>query len=235
MVPVILLTDGYIANGAEPWLIPDPAKIPPIVTAAPRTTGDGFQPYLRDDELARPWAAPGTAGLEHRIGGLEKQDVTGNVSYDAKNHHHMVQTRAQKVQNITHMIPPIEISGPDSGELLVVGWGGTYGAITAACNRIRATGRAVSNIHLRHMNPFPADLGDVLRRFRRILTPELNLGQLRLLLQGRYGVEVTGFNKVQGKPFLISELEEAICRILDGEQAEVADIEEEEQEVEVGG
>jgi 2-oxoglutarate ferredoxin oxidoreductase subunit alpha len=198
-----------------------------------------FRPYLRDDELARPWVPPGTAGFEHRIGGLEKQDVTGNVSYDAKNHHHMVVTRARKVANIAHMIPPTEVSGPESGELLVVGWGGTYGSITAACNRVRAGGRRVSNIHLRHLNPFPADLGDVLKRFRRVLVPELNLGQLRLLLQGRYQLDAVGFNKVQGKPFLISELEDAIHRMLDGEQPEetvaVTAPRSQGAEVEVGG
>ncbi len=236
MTPVILLSDGYIANGSEPWLIPDPAGIPAIEIPPPAPNGDMFRPYLRDAELARPWVPPGTPGFEHRIGGLEKQDVTGNVSYDARNHHHMVVTRARKVANIVHMIPPTQISGPASGDLLVVGWGGTYGAITAACNRVRAAGRQVSNIHLRHMNPFPGDLGDILKRFRRVLVPELNLGQLRLLLQSRYQVPAEGLNKVQGKPFLISEIEDAIDRILDGKEAlELTGVRSSGEEVEVGG
>lgn len=238
MVPVMLLSDGYIANGSEPWLIPNAASIPPIEIKTPRIHGDGFLPYERDGELARPWAQPGLAGFEHRIGGLEKQDVTGNVSYDAKNHHHMVQTRARKVANIAHMIPPIEITGPSSGDLLVVGWGGTYGAITAACNRTRAKGRKVSNIHLRHLNPFPADLGDILKRFKQLLIPELNLGQLRLLIQGKYCVPTVGLNKVQGKPFLIAEIEDAINRLLDGKTLESSPEpqgEPEGEEVEAGG
>lgn len=216
MTPVIVLSDGYIANGAEPWRIPDPASIPPIELKMPAAVnGETFKPYERNEDLARPWALPGTAGLEHRIGGLEKSDITGTVCYEPANHEHMVRLRARKIENVARAIPPVEISGPASGELLVVGWGGTYGAITAACDRLRGEGRCVSNIHLRHLNPFPPNLGDVFSRFRRILVPELNLGQLLLLLRGRYGVDAVGYHKVQGKPLLIAELEREIVRILE--------------------
>ena len=216
MTPVILLSDGYIANGAEPWRIPNPNDIPPIEIPVPKAeAGEQFYPYARNAELSRPWAVPGTPGLAHRIGGLEKENITGNVSYDAVNHDKMVRLRAQKVANVAKVIPPIEVSGPPAGDLLVVGWGGTYGAITAACKEVRAKGRAVSNIHLRHLNPFPANLGEVLSRFKRVLVPELNLGQLLLLLRGRFMVNAVGYNKVQGKPFLMSEIEAEITRLLD--------------------
>lgn len=215
MVPVLILSDGYIGNGAEPWRIPNPDDIAPIEIQVPKSNGEGYKPYLRDAELSRPWAIPGTPGLEHRIGGLEKEDISGNVSYDPINHQHMIETRAKKVANIAHMIPPTEIVGPASGDLLVIGWGGTYGAITAACDRVRLAGRQVSNVHLRNLNPFPGDLGDILKRFKRVLVPELNMGQLLLLLRGKYLVDAMGLNKVQGKPFLISEIEEEIIRLLD--------------------
>ena len=217
MIPVLLLSDGYVANGAEPWLIPDPKDIPSIdLKFAEAVEGETFQPYLRNDDLSRPWAPPGIAGLEHRIGGLEKADVTGNVSYDPDNHQHMIETRAKKVENVTRMIPPIKVSGPDSGELLVVGWGGTFGAITAACDKVRAAGYDVSNIHLRHLNPLPSDLGDVLGRFKKVLIPELNMGQLSMLIRSRYLIDAVGLNKVKGKPFMIAELEEEIYRLLEG-------------------
>lgn len=217
MTPVIVLSDGYIANGAEPWRIPDPNDIPTIDIPVPQAVpGEPFHPYARNADLARPWATPGTPGLEHRIGGLEKENITGAVSYDAMNHDRMVRLRAQKIAGVVQVIPPVEVSGPPSGDLLVIGWGGTWGVITAACEQLRARGRAVSNLHLRHLHPFPADLGAVLGRFRRVLVPELNLGQLRMLLRDRYLVDAVGYNKVQGKPFLMSEIEAEIIRLLDG-------------------
>jgi 2-oxoglutarate/2-oxoacid ferredoxin oxidoreductase subunit alpha len=218
MCPVLLLTDGYLANGAEPWRIPDPNEIPAIeVPPLPPVDGATFKPYLRDEWLARPWAVPGTPGYEHRIGGLEKQNITGSVSYDGVNHEQMVALRARKLANIANVIPPTQVSGPSSGDLLVVGWGGTYGAIAAACDRIRGSGRRVSNLHLRYLNPMPPDLGDILKRFKRVLVPELNLGQLWMLLRSQYLVDAIGLNKVQGKPFLISDIEEAILRLVHGE------------------
>jgi 2-oxoglutarate/2-oxoacid ferredoxin oxidoreductase subunit alpha len=208
MTPVILLTDGYIANGSEPFLIPKVEDLPaPKPRYAASTNGAGFQPYLRDDKtLARPWALPGTAGLEHRIGGLEKADITGNVSYDPLNHEHMVRTRAEKVARIADDIPPLEIYGPESGELLVVGWGGTYGAIHGAVRRAHDLKLPVAQVHLRHLNPFPRDLGDILRRYRKVLVPELNTGQLSLLLRAKYLIDVIGYDKVQGRPFGPEEL-----------------------------
>lgn len=217
MCPVMLLSDGYLANGAEPWRIPDPKDIPAIeVAEPPALNGVTFHPYTRDEMLARPWAAPGMKGYEHRIGGLEKENITGKVSYDSANHHQMVTLRAQKTANIAKVIPPTEVSGPSSGDLLVVGWGGTYGAITAACDRVRGSGRRVSNIHLRHLYPLPPDLADIFKRFKRVLVPELNLGQLRMILRSEYLVDAVGLNKVYGKPFLISDIEEAILGILHG-------------------
>ncbi len=218
MTPVLILSDGYVANGAEPWRIPNPESIPAIDIPEPqRTDGEPFRPYARDEELARPWAVPGTAGFEHRLGGLEKEHIVGTVSYDPANHERMVQLRAEKIENIAHVISPTHVAGPQSGDLLVIGWGGTYGAITAACERVRASGRSVSNLHLRHLNPMPPDLGNVIRRFKRILVPELNLGQLRWLLRSRYLVDAAGLNKVQGKPFLVSEIEQEVRRLLSRE------------------
>ncbi|MDP2626297.1 MAG: 2-oxoacid:acceptor oxidoreductase subunit alpha, partial [Candidatus Rokubacteria bacterium] len=178
MVPVIVLSDGYLANGSEPWLIPDPTALPDIPVTF-RTAPEGFFPYLRDAAtLARPWVRPGTPGLEHRIGGIEKEDVTGNISYDPDNHDHMVRMRAEKVRRVGQEIPPTTINGPHAGEVLVVGWGGTYGAITAATEEARMEGKAVASIHLRHLNPLPPDLGQILRQYRRVLVPEINSGQL---------------------------------------------------------
>jgi 2-oxoglutarate ferredoxin oxidoreductase subunit alpha len=217
MTPVMLLSDGYIGNGAEPWRIPDPEDIPPIEIPVPSAQeNERFYPYARNADLARPWAAPGTPGLEHRIGGLEKENITGNVSYDPINHDKMVRLRAQKIANVAKMIPPVEVSGSPGGELLVVGWGGTYGAITTACQRMRKAGHAVSNLHLRHINPFPSNLGEVLGRFKKVLVPELNLGQLLWLIRGRYAIDAVGCNKVQGKPFLVGEIEEAALKLLNG-------------------
>jgi len=216
MTPVFFLSDGYLANGAEPWSIPDISKLPRIEVThptEPNRNGE-FLPYLRDARLVRPWALPGTPGLEHRIGGLEKEDVSGNVSYDPQNHEHMVRTRAQKIANIAEEIPLLEVNGPQSGDLLVIGWGGTYGAITSAVGRAQRRGLSVSSAHLRYLNPMPKNTGEVLRRFKKVLVPELNRGQLRLLLRGEFLVDAVGLNKIQGKPFLISEIEEKIDAML---------------------
>jgi 2-oxoglutarate ferredoxin oxidoreductase subunit alpha len=206
MTPVILLSDGFIANGAEPWKLPRPDDLPAIPVSF-RTDAEGFLPYLRDPAtLARPWAIPGTVGLEHRIGGLEKSDGAGNVSYEPLNHERMVRLRAEKVERVALDIPLVEPVGDTEGGLLVVGWGSTYGAITGAIRRARAEGRRVSHVHLRHLNPMPRNLGEVLARFDRILCPEMNMGQLSFLLQGRFLREITAFTKIQGQPFKESEM-----------------------------
>jgi 2-oxoglutarate ferredoxin oxidoreductase subunit alpha len=212
MCPVILLSDGYIANGAEPWEIPEMKSLPPINITHPAGSDDGepFMPYARDEYLARPWAIPGTPGLMHRVGGLEKEDVTGNVSYDPDNHQHMTDTRAAKVAKIAERIPEQEVFGEASGDMLVVSWGGTYGACHTAVQRCQEAGHKVSHAHLRHLNPMPANIGTLLKSFRKVLVPELNMGQLRLLLRAEYLVDCIGINKVQGKPFSVSELIEAI-------------------------
>jgi 2-oxoglutarate ferredoxin oxidoreductase subunit alpha len=210
MTPVVVLSDTYLANAAEPWKIPDVASLPrhPVEF---RRDPEGFEPYLRDeDTLARPWAIPGTPGLEHRVGGLETEATTGDVSYDPANHERMVEARARKVAGIAREIPPVEVNGPDRGKLLVVGWGGTRGAIEAAVEEAREAGTPVSSIHLRYLNPFPRDLGDVLGRFERILVPELNLGQLALLLRAEYLVAAESLTKVQGQPFRIEEIRQRI-------------------------
>jgi 2-oxoglutarate ferredoxin oxidoreductase subunit alpha len=219
MVPVMLLTDGYIANGSEPWRIPKYADLKKIeiMHPGPATNGDHFLPYRRDERLARPWAIPGTPGLEHRIGGLEKQDITGNVSYDPANHQHMVNLRQEKVDRVTNDIPPQKLDGPPSGDLLVLSWGGTYGACATAVHNVQAKGKAVTHCHLRWLNPLPKDLGDIMKRFKRVLIPELNLGQLRLIIRGRYLIDAVGLNKVQGKPFSVSEVSEKIETVLRGD------------------
>ncbi|MEX2246511.1 MAG: 2-oxoacid:acceptor oxidoreductase subunit alpha [Dehalococcoidia bacterium] len=210
MTPVIFLSDGYLGMGSEPWLVPDFADLPPIdvkFASDPAT----FQPYARDAQtLARPWAIPGTPDLEHRIGGLEKSDITGNVNYDPVNHDRMVHLRAEKIARIADDIPEVEVTGDESGGLLVLGWGSTYGVITTAVQRARAQGKRVSAAHVRHLNPLPRNLGDVLQRFDRVLMPEANLGQLRMLVRARYLVDVIGLNKVSGRPFTIREVEEKI-------------------------
>jgi 2-oxoglutarate ferredoxin oxidoreductase subunit alpha len=217
MTPVVVLSDSYLANSAEPWRIPDVATLPRIDVRF-ATQAEGFKPYARDAEtLARPWAIPGTPGLEHRIGGLSKENVTGNVSYDPRNNETMVRLRAEKVARIASAIPPVEVNGPDRGELLVVGWGGTQGAILSAVEAARAEGLAVSCIHLRHLNPFPANLGEVLRGFRRVLVPELNLGQLSRLLRAEYLVPAEVLSKVQGQPFQVAEIRSRIGVLLRGE------------------
>ena len=215
MVPVIVLSDGYLANGSEPWLIPDPTALPDIPVTF-RTELEGFFPYLRDAAtLARPWVRPGTPGLEHRIGGIEKEDVTGNISYDPDNHDHMVRMRAEKVRRVGQEIPPTTINGPHGGEVLVVGWGGTYGAITAATEEAQMEGKAVASIHLRHLNPLPPDLGQILRQYRRVLVPEINSGQLVRMLRAEYLVDAVGFNRVRGMPLQTQEIYEAVGQLLE--------------------
>jgi 2-oxoglutarate ferredoxin oxidoreductase subunit alpha len=217
--PVFLLSDAYLANGSEPWLIPDVNTLPDISTsfATEPNEGDTFLPYKRDPEtLARPWAIPGTPGLEHRIGGLEKADGTGNVSYDPENHDLMVRLRARKVAGIAADIPELEVSDPGGdARTLVVGWGSTYGAIGAAARRVRATGRKVATAHLRYLNPFPRNTGQVLHRYEKVLVPEVNLGQLRMLLRAQFLVDVVGYNKVRGRPFRAAELEDAVTALVD--------------------
>jgi 2-oxoglutarate ferredoxin oxidoreductase subunit alpha len=216
--PVVLLSDGYLANGSEPWLLPDVDSLPDISVpfATEPNHGDDFWPYLRDEAtLARPWAVPGTPGLEHRIGGLEKADGTGNISYDPDNHDHMIRLRAAKVAGIAADIPPLEVDHQDGARLLVLGWGSTYGPIGAAVRRVRATGARVAVAHLRHLNPFPANLGEVLAAYDKVLIPEMNLGQLRLLVRARYLVDAAGYNKVRGLPFKAEELADAIIGMLD--------------------
>ena len=215
MVPVILMTDGYLANGSEPWLIPDADQLPPIHIEHAKDP-DGFQTYSRDENLVRPWAIPGTPGLEHRLGGLEKEHLTGNVVYDPENHQLMTALRQEKIRKIADLIPPIKPYGQESGELLLVGWGGTYGAIATAVDRARAKGKSVSSIHLRHLNPMPKNLGEVLGKFKRILVPELNTGQLRLILRGKFLIDARGLNKIQGRPFLVEEIDQAIDLMLAG-------------------
>jgi 2-oxoglutarate ferredoxin oxidoreductase subunit alpha len=214
MVPVVFLSDGYIANGSEPWKLPEVTGLPDLRVEF-RTDPVGFKPYLRDEEtLARPWAIPGTPGLEHRIGGIEKENVTGNVSYDPSNHELMVRLRAEKVARIVNDIPDIEVFGEPEGDLLVLGWGSTSGAITGAVNAARKEGLRVSRAHLRHINPFPRNLGEVLAGFRHVLVPEMNLGQLSLLLRARYLKDIQTFSKVQGRPFMRQEIHERIRQIL---------------------
>lgn len=215
MTPVTVLSDGYLANSSEPWLIPDVDSLPRTKVHFHEDPTD-FQPYRRDPEtLARPWAIPGTKGLEHRIGGLEGEVDTGTVSYLPKNHEKMVQLRAEKVARIAQDIPAIEVNGADAGELLLVGWGGTYGAISTAVNEARKVGLDVSSIHLRHLNPFPSDLGDVLARFRQVLVPELNTGQLSRVLRAEYLVPAESLSKVQGQPFKVNEIRARIQQMLD--------------------
>jgi 2-oxoglutarate ferredoxin oxidoreductase subunit alpha len=214
MVPVILLSDGYLANGAEPWRVPELSDIPEIPVNFV-TNPDGFKPYKRNpDTLARPWAIPGTPGLEHRIGGLEKQDVTGNINYEPLNHENMVRIRAAKVAGIVQDIPDAVPAGDPDGDLLIVAWGSTHGSITAAVKAQRALGRRIGHLHLRHLNPLPANLADVFKRYKKILVPELNMGQLLWLLRAKYLINAEGLNKIQGRPFKQSELEQKIEEVL---------------------
>ncbi|MBV9283729.1 MAG: 2-oxoacid:acceptor oxidoreductase subunit alpha [Acidimicrobiia bacterium] len=221
--PVILLSDGYLANSSEPWRIPDVDSLPAIdVPFATEPNHDGpesaqaFWPYLRDAEtLARPWAIPGTPGLEHRIGGLEKQDGTGNVSYDPLNHDRMVRVRAAKVAGIANDISPVEVDHEDGAELLVLGWGSTYGALAAGVQRTRARGKKVAQAHLVHLNPFPANLAEVLRRYDKVLIPELNLGQLSKVIRAEFLIDARSITKVQAQPFKAAEIEQAILEFMD--------------------
>ncbi|MGA3243341.1 MAG: 2-oxoacid:acceptor oxidoreductase subunit alpha [Bacteroidota bacterium] len=216
MTPVLLLTDGYLANGSEPWLIPDFDKMPDI---SPKfvTNPEGFMPYARDEAtLSRPWAIPGTPGLEHRIGGLEKQNITGNVNYEPDNHDLMIHLRAEKIQRIANDIPLAKVDGEPQGELLVVGWGGTYGAIRTAVERQQKKGNSVSHLHLRYLNPLPKNLGEILSKFKQILVPEINLGQLVKVLRSEFLVPAKGFNRVRGLPFRSVELEKVIEETLKG-------------------
>ena len=213
MVPVLLLTDGYMANGAEPWLIPDADAIPPIkhrLTTEHNNPDGDYLPYRRDPEtLARSWAVPGTPGLEHRVGGLEKQDETGHVSYDPDNHQLMTNIRQEKVDRIANYIPELEAFGSDSGTL-VLGWGSTYGAIRQAVVAAQARGWKVAHAHLRHLNPFPRNLGDLLRQYDRVLIPEMNMGQLNKLIRAKYLIDAVSLPKVTGQPFKVQEILAAI-------------------------
>ncbi|MDG2130475.1 MAG: 2-oxoacid:acceptor oxidoreductase subunit alpha [Fuerstiella sp.] len=208
MTPVVLLSDGYVANGAEPWMVPKASDIEPIKVdflTAPNQD-DEFHPYLRDERLVRPWARPGTPGLEHRVGGLEKKDGTGNVEYSPENHQHMSDTRARKIANVADFIPEQEIDGPESGELLVLSWGGTFGSCRTAVRQAQQDGRSVAHAHLRYLNPFPRNLESIIRSYKKVLIPELNLGQLSLIVRSTFLVDAVSFNKVQGKPFKVIEV-----------------------------
>ncbi len=217
MTPVILMTDGQLANGAEPWLLPDTSKLPEIKIEF-RTDPDGFMPYIRDPEtLSRPWAIPGTPGLEHRIGGLSTEDLTGNVSYSPANNELMVRTRARKIAGIEREIPPCAIFGDQQGgPLVVLGWGSTYGSIHEAVKQLRENGKRVSHIHLRYLNPLPSDLGEKLRMFGKVMVAEMNMGQLLRLVRANYLIDAVGCNKIQGRPFKVSELTSRISRALEG-------------------
>ena len=217
--PVLLLSDGYLANGSEPWLVPSVQALPDLGVEFAKPSGDGpFRPYDRDPlTLARPWAPPGVPGLEHRIGGIEKADGTGEISYDPDNHDRMVRLRQAKIDGID--VPPLEVDDPDGdAELLVLGWGSTFGPISAAARAVRETGIPVATAHLRHLNPFPANTGEIVRRYRKLLVPEMNLGQLALLLRARYLVDAVGYNRVRGVPFTSAELADAIRKLAQEEQ-----------------
>ncbi len=214
MTPVVYLSDAFLANGSEPWRIQDLAELPDL-RVPNRTERAGFYPYERDPEtLARPWAVPGTPGLEHRIGGLEKLDILGTISYDPDNHHRMQLLRAEKVGRIARDIPRLEVFGPPEGELLILGWGSTYGAIRSAVERLQERGRKVAHAHLRYLNPFPSNTGDVVQAYDRVLIPEVNMGQLRMLIRSMFLVDAEGFNLVRGKPFQISEIQAKAEQVL---------------------
>ncbi|MFO7526004.1 MAG: 2-oxoacid:acceptor oxidoreductase subunit alpha [Ignavibacteriaceae bacterium] len=215
MTPVILLTDGYLANGSEPWRIPNVNELPEIKVEY-RKDKEGFFPYLRDENLTRPWAIPGTPGLEHRIGGLEKANITGNVNYDPDNHHNMVNLRAQKIKNIQYDIPDLEVDGESQGELLVLGWGGTYGSLKEAVSKARELGYPVSHAHLKYLNPFPKNTAEILGRFKKILIPEINLGQLSKMIRSEFLIDVEQFNIVRGLPFRTSDILTKITEMLGG-------------------
>jgi 2-oxoglutarate ferredoxin oxidoreductase subunit alpha len=230
MTPVIFLTDGYIANGAEPWRVPKFTDLKPITVVHPQGRASGhfgsegnregngepdFLPYKRNEKMARPWAIPGTPGLEHRIGGLEKADITGNVDYSPANHHKMVMNRVNKVAGIANYIPLQDVVGPESGKLLVISWGGTFGAVRTAVQNCVEQGKSVAHAHLRYMNPFPKNLGEIIKRYDKVLIPELNTGQLRLLMRAKFLVDAQGLNKIQGKPFVVHEIVTKIDELLE--------------------
>jgi len=217
MVPVILLSDGYLANGAEPWRVPNLSDIPdfPVHFATEKNGPNGYLPYKRDPQtLARPWAVPGTPGLEHRIGGLEKQDVTGNINYEPLNHENMVRIRAAKVAAVAQEIPPSIPAGDAEGDLLILAWGSTHGSITAALKTQRAKGHKIGHLHLRYLNPLPPDLGDIIKRYKKVLVPELNMGQLLWVIRAKFLVDAIGLNKIQGRPFKQLEVEQKIEEVL---------------------
>jgi 2-oxoglutarate ferredoxin oxidoreductase subunit alpha len=214
MTPVVYLSDAFLATGSEPWRIPEPDALPDI-SVQNHTDPASFQPYDRDPEtLARPWAIPGTPGLEHRIGGLESADVSGIVSYDGDNHQRMTDLRARKVAGIADDIPDLPVHGPERGDLLILGWGSTYGSLRTAAERLQRQGYSVAHAQMRHLNPFPRNTGDVLASYKKVLIPEVNTGQLRLLIRGRYLVDAVGLNRVRGKPLPVSELERAAKMLL---------------------
>jgi 2-oxoglutarate ferredoxin oxidoreductase subunit alpha len=214
MTPVIVLSDGYLANGAEPWRVPTVDELPSF-PATFRTDPEGFKPFMRDSAtLARPWAVPGTAGLEHRIGGIEKQDGSGNINYEPANHDKMVRLRAAKVAGVAQDIPDVVPAGDAEGDVVIVGWGSTYGSITAALGPLRAKGHKVGHVHLRHLNPLPKNLGDVLKRYKKVLVPEINLGQLAFILRGLFLVDAISYSKVEGKPFKQSEIENKVLEVI---------------------
>jgi len=218
MTPVMMLSDGYIANGAEPWKFPKSEDLAPITVKFKQGLDEGeekFLPYKRDEKLVRDWAIPGTAGLEHRIGGLEKEDITGNVSYDAENHQHMVKTRQEKVDRIADYIPLQQLdSGPEKGDVLVLGWGSTYGAIKSAARELQAQGKSVAHAHLRYLRPFPKNLGEIISNYKHVLIPEINNGQLIKIIRDQYMVDAKGYNKIKGVPITRAELENAIEELL---------------------
>jgi 2-oxoglutarate ferredoxin oxidoreductase subunit alpha len=214
--PVILLSDTFLANSSEPWPVPDAADLPridPGFATGPDRDG-GFLPYARDERLARPWALPGTKGLQHVVGGLEKEDETGHISYEASNHARMTRLRADKVAGIAADIPPLEVDHEQGAELLVLGWGSTYGAITGAVRRVRRRGKKVAAAHLHHLNPLPSNTGDVVRSYRRVLVPEVNSGQLVRIIRAEFLVDALPYTKVEGLPIFAEELDEAIVENL---------------------
>jgi len=215
MTPVVYLSDAFVGNGAEPWRVPSIEELPDIsVPNAVRGEGT-FLPYSRDPQtLSRPWAVPGTPGLEHRIGGLEKLHGLGTVSYDADNHHRMSVLRRDKIAGIAKDIPDLDVFGPEQGDLLILGWGSTYGALRSAVERLQAEGKSVAHAHLRHLFPFPGNTGDVVRGYKTVLVPELNLGQLWFVIRGTYLVDAVSYGKVRGKPFRIAEIVDEADRLL---------------------
>ena len=225
MTPVFYLSDGYLANGSEPWLIPDLDKIPRFDVTFPNGDNGFIPPYSRDEQTnARPWIIPGTAGLEHQIGGLEKENISGKISYDAQNHDLMTRLRVNKVAGAVKSIPDLQVHGEEKGDLLVLGWGGTYGSIRHAVENATEKGYSVSCAQLRYLNPLPANTEKVLRSFKQVLVPELNLGQLSMILRAKFLIDIKGLNKVEGQPFKTSEIESRIYQLLDQPQSRVAGV-----------